>query len=550
MIWPFRQRGRKAEESDWTWPVDTSQAISANTYIRENYNYGTAFYDGEEFWGGITGKIDEIASLDYWTLRERSGSLFRTNSYAQGIVRRLVTNVIHKGIFPEFEPETSILGLLPDELVDWAYEAEKQYRFYCQSPDIIDIKGYRTDGELQAQIWMEAFIDGDCLVIYRQHVTGFPQIQIVSGNRIQTPPQMAMEGNIVDGVHLGEGDRHLGYWVYQGTEFVANDAYVYIPVQGEETGRHLARLVYSPIKREDDIRGMPGLGIAIQPLNEILKYRGSAQLKAELGARLTGFIKREKDTPGRSALGKSAARRDTLTADPSGDAPDVQVNRILPGTYLTRLAPGEEPYVYPYSGTDVNFPAFETAIIAGLAWSFEIPPECLILSYNSNFSASQAAVREYNMFLDKEQNRFGNQHCEILRKEWFISAVIADKIQAPGFLEALLDPEKFDIVKAWLGVEWIGSIKPSLKLNDEVVANQNLCKEGWQTNARAARVTTGTSFDRNIRTLAKENLRKAEALRPLLELQRDFGSAAVAEAARAFEGSPVGEIESELEEAI
>lgn len=539
----------ETEEAPWTWP--TLPKPVANTYIKENYTYGGGTYNGEEFWGGITGVIDEVASLDYWTLRERSGSLFRTNSYAQGILRRLVTNVIHKGLFPEFEPEASTLGMEEDALVDWAYEREKQYRLYGQARDIIDCKGYRVDGELQAQIYTEAFIDGDCLVIGRQ-VGGFPQIQIVSGNRVQTPPDLALDGSIVDGVKLDENGKHLGYWVYQGTEYLIDGDYEYIPTYGPGSRRHTAWMVYSPVKREDDIRGMPGFGIAIQPLNEILKYRGSAQLKAELGARLTGFIKREKETRGLSAMAKGAARRDTLTADTQGDTPDVSVNRILPGTYLTRLLPGEEPYVYPYTGTDVNFPAFEAAILAGLAWALEIPPECLMLSYGHNFAASQAAVREFNMFLEKERERFSNQHCQNLAEEWFLSALLAGNIDAEGFLEAWLRSD-YQTVRAWLSIDWIGSIKPSLKLTDEVQAYQGMVDNGWETNARAARGLSGTSFDRNIRKLIKENRMKAEAMRPLLELQREFGSkevATVARVLRTIDGSPMDEIKRDLEEAI
>lgn len=543
------------EETPWVWPnssySDRDQPVDATSFIKESY--GNSFFDGEQFWGGITGKIDEIAGLDYWTLRERSGNLFRTNSYAQGIVRRLVTNVVHKGLYPEFEPEESILGLVEDELVDWADERENQYRLFCQSKDIIDCKGYRIDGELQAQIYSEAFIDGDCLVICRQHKTGLPQIQIVSGNRVRTPLDRIMDSTIVDGVHMDPNGRHLGFWIYHGTEYIYDDKYTYVPAYGQQTGRHTAWLVYGPIKREDDVRGMPGLGCAIQPLNEILKYRGSAQLKADIGSRYVGFIKQTHGNIGASLLGKGAARRDTLQADSTGETPPTRVDRILPGTYLTRLRPGEEPFVYPNSGTDIGFPAFEAAIIAGLSWSFEIPPETLVLSYNSNFSASQAAIRELNMFLDKERERFASQHCQNVLEEWFVASVLLGKFQANGFLESLADPMNYDVKRAWMNVDWIGSIKPSLKLNDEVLANRNMVNEGWQTNARAARGLTGTSFDRNMRKLVKENRMKAAAMRPLLELQQEFGAKNVTEALgvlRAIDGDPAMEIRKELEDAI
>ena len=50
-----------------------------------------------------------------------------------------------------------------------------------------------------------------------------------------------------------------------------------------------------------------------------------------------------------------------------------------------------------------------------------------------------------------------------------------------------------------------------------------LVDEGWSTNAREARITTGTKFSKNIKRLKRENQLKAEAARPLLELMKEFG---------------------------
>jgi hypothetical protein len=103
--------------------------------------------------------------------------------------------------------------------------------------------------------------------------------------------------------------------------------------------------------------------------------------------------------------------------------------------------------------------------------------------------------------------------------------------------------------RATPNVDWIGSIKPSLKLNDEVLANENMVKNGWQTNARAARGLTGTSFGRNYRKLIKENQMKADAMRPFLELQKEFGAKNVTEAMgmlRVVDNDPMREIKQNL----
>jgi capsid protein len=532
--------GRRIEEEElpWIWPDSPAAEEPEPVPIQAQSQFispPTGTYDGANFWGGVSGQIDEIASLDYWTLRARSGALFRTNTYAIGIVNRLVTNVIHKGLEPEFTPEESVIGAPKDSLVDWANKMENRYRLYGKAKDIIDCKGYRIDGEQQAQIYQEAFIDGDCLVINRQHKpTGLPQIQIVSGNRVQTPPEHAMDENIVDGVKLDKNGKHLGFWVYQGTDHILNDSYVYVPAHGPRSGRHTAWLVYGPNKREDDVRGMPGLGMAIQPLNEIQKNRDSAQLKSSINAMIIGFIKRAQEAKMIPHIGNGAVRKDSVTDDTTGETRPVEVSRILPGVWFGSLQPGEEPVPYSVHGTDVNFASFESAIVAGLSWAMEIPPEILLLSFNSNYSASQAALREFIMVLDEKRARFASQHCQNLIEEWFISELLLGKIEAPGFLEALSDPMQYDVKQAWLSIDWIGSIKPSVDILKEVNAHKAMVSEGWETNSHASRALTGSKFDKTIRKLEKENRMKVKAMRPILEAQREFGEKNVTDAMKAL----------------
>ncbi len=62
-----------------------------------------------------------------------------------------------------------------------------------------------------------------------------------------------------------------------------------------------------------------------------------------------------------------------------------------------------------------------------------------------------------------------------------------------------------------------------------------LVSEGWSTNAREARITTGTKFTKNIKRLKRENELKAAAARPLLELRAEFGEDSTAEAISALD---------------
>lgn len=504
-------------------PALEIEAADGPTYISPPTRY-----DGQKFSGGLEDMIDEIRGLDYWTLRSRSAALFGYNSYAKGIIRRLLTNVINTGLSVESIPEEAILGMPEDSLADWSETVEVRFNLWAESPAICDVKQYRSFGDIQRAIYREALIEGDCLVIIRQDPrTKLPQLQVVNGSRVQTPIDKRLDSTVIDGVHLGKKGEHLGYWVYNGTDEIIDNTYEYVPVRGPRSGRLQAWLVYGFDKREDGIRGEPLLSVAIQPLAEVDRYRDSAQRKALINSRIVGFIKRSKDGPGSLALQGAAVRKSTETKDTTGETNPVSVPEIMPGVFMERLQPGEEPAPYSGNSADVNFGPFEAAIIVGLAWALEIPPEILMLSFNKNYSASQAAVNEFWMLLARERGRFGSENNRHVYEDWFLSEVLLGKISAPGYLQSIADPAKYDINRAWLLAEWIGPVKPATDTLKQANGFAALVAGGWTTNARAARLLTGSKFTKNIRQIKKENELKMAAQAPIMAAESTYGAAVV-----------------------
>jgi capsid protein len=474
--------------------------------------------------------IDQISGLDYWTLRDRSQNLFTLNMYARGIIRRLITNIINTGLDVECIPDEAILGLAEDSLEEWTENIENRFAVWARSKEICDIKGQRTFGELQQQIKLEALVGGDCLVIMRQDErTKLPQLQIIPGERVRSPMPNPSTVKIVDGVEVDKDGKHIAYWIYNGTAEIANNSYTRIEARGSLTGRLNAWLVYGADKREDGIRGEPLLGIAIQPLLEIDRYRDSAQRKATINSNIVGSVERQEQMAS-LPIQSSAVKKSTITASDADSAKPTVFSEILPGLWLDRLAPGEKMSPYAISGSDVNFGPFEAAILCGLSWALEIPPEILMLSFKSNYSASQASEQEFNFFLDKDRAKTASEMLDPVFEDWFLAELLLGKIQAPGFLEARLDPTKYDIVAAWINTDWTGAKKPSIDIVKQSTGYKLQTDQGWSTNDRAARNINGTKFYKNIRRLRKENEMKMAAMLPILEANQKYGSAQVDQA--------------------
>jgi capsid protein len=195
----------------------------------------------------------------------------------------------------------------------------------------------------------------------------------------------------------------------------------------------------------------------------------------------------------------------------------------IPGVVMEELQTGEEPVGFHSQGTDVNFPAFEAAIINAVAWANEVPPEILTLAFSNNYSASQAAINEFKIYLNKFWNKWGETFCTPIYIEWLVSEALLGKFSAKGFLESWGDPMQYDVFGAWTRVDWYGSIKPSTDTLKQARGAQVMVQHGWSTNSREARMLTGTKFAQNVLWLKKENEAIARALTPLLELQVKYG---------------------------
>lgn len=514
---------QKAEEPTPTLAVDQLNPFAYSGQTSQA-PWQNSIFDGGKFFGGY-GPTD-ILHVDYWTLRARSAELFTGNLYARGLIRRLITNEINTGLTPEACPDEEIIGVPEDSLNDWTETVENRFGIWGKNPHLCDWKQKSTFGAIQRAARMEALISGDVLVVLRQsQKTKLPTVQLISGNKVQTPLaasnfSLRKGHKISHGVETDFADRVVAHWVQQ-----SDGGSKRLPVFGEKSGRKISWLVYGTDKRLDDLRGQPLLSLVLQSLKEIDRYRDSTQRSAVINSILAMFIKKTEDKMGTLPVQGGAVRKDQATVtDSDGTTRNFNIAQQIPGLVIEELQTGEEPVFNGGRGTDINFGTFESAVIQAVAWANEVPPEILQLAFSNNYSASQAAINEFKIYLNKIWSDWGETFCTPIYIEWLLAETLLQKIKAPGLLQAWRNPSQYDIFGAWIAVDWYGSIKPSTDMLKQAKGSQLLVKEGWSTNAREARVTTGTKFSKNIKRLTRENELKAKSIRPLLELQAEFGT--------------------------
>lgn len=508
----------------WMYPPAPAPAFVPDMMSGSGSLARNLWHDGDKYPGGFG--YTELLTADYWTLRKRSVQLFKTNIYARGIVRRLVTNIINTGLSLEATPENAILGEGEETLAVWSELVENRFHLWERSPVLCDYCGGKSFGSLQAAAKMAALISGDVLVTLLQDpATGLPRVRLVDGQRVQTPygtgsiaPRIAEGNEVKHGVELDANGRQVAYWL--ASQGAGQTRVERLAAVGRD-GRRQAWLVYGTDRLLDEVRGEPLLSIVLQSIREIDRYRDAVQRKATINAILAMFIQKDQDTIGSRPLTGGAVVRgkDAVAGPTSGTRRSFNFSEMIPGAVLDELAPGEKPQGFSPTGTDEKFGDFEEAIVCAMAWCFEIPPEILRLSFSSNYSASQAAINEFKLFLNQARVEWGDSFCQPIYLEWLISEVLAGRLAATGLLAAWRDASKFDQFAAWTSADWSGAIKPSVDLNKQATGYTALVEQGFISRDRAARETTGTKFSKNVQKLLRENLTLAAAMKPIKELE-------------------------------
>lgn len=475
----------------------------------------SGWWHGERFPGGIGPAL--VLAPDYWTLRALSAQLFTTSLYARGLIRRLVTNEINTGLELEAKPEARLLGYEVDGLADWSETVENRFSLWAQEPLLCDFQERLTFGAIQALARLEALVAGDVLVTLRQDQrTGLQRIQLVNGASVQTPLQNPQRGNeISHGVELDPQGCQAAYWIRQkdGTS-------KRLPAWGEKSGRRLAWLVYGTDKRLDAVRGEPLLSLVLQAIRELDRYRDATVRKAVVASMLALVVEREQAVASVKPITGGAVRRGTdLALDSTNAIRSHAVAELLPGVVIEDLQQGEKIKTLNEHSTDPNFALFEEALVNTIAWANNIPPETLKLGYGKAYSASQAAVNEFKLYLNVVRTDFGNQFCRPIYTEWLLSEALSRKIDAPRLLEAWRDPKLYDVYSAWLTCDWSGQIKLAVDFSKLVRGYADACREGFITRERATRELTGLKHSKVATQLVRENEAMAEANEPLVRLE-------------------------------
>lgn len=148
-------------------------------------------------------------------------------------------------------------------------------------------------------------------------------------------------------------------------------------------------------------------------------------------------------------------------ADRVAATTNKQTFNMPPGSKIVSLDTKNDLYFKDFYDTNINI------ICAALC----IPPDVARSMYNSNFSASRAALKDWEHSLKVERGDLSEQFYSKVYDSWLFFQIFNDKINAPGYVSAYLRKDNI-VIDSYNCARFVGDQVPHIDPYKEAMAER------------------------------------------------------------------------------
>jgi capsid protein len=475
-------------------------------------------YDGEKNLGEL-GPIRRYV-LDHDALRLRSWQLYLESEICQTVIKRFSRWVIGSGLKLQAEPQKDMLAtekidIEPEEL---NRVVESRFRIFSNSK-IADYSNQRNLHAIANEAFINSLMGGDVLVLLR-FIKGDVKVQLIDGAHVSTPIDLTFNGadyvtasgnRVRNGIELDGANQHIAYYVRRG---VFQFEWERITARGSNSGALMAFMVYGLKYRLDNVRGIPLLAAVFETVKKMERYKEAMLGSAEERVKIPYFIKHGKDSTGENPVASRASLAYDYNPNGVADLPtDINgkqlANQVAASANKTVYnMPVDSEIVSLEADNELYFKDFYTINIDLVCATVDIPPNVAMSKYESNFSASRAALKDWEHTLNVERKRFSDQFYAPIYWFWLETQILQNKIQAPGYLTAMADRNTMAL-EAYRFARFVGANVPHIDPEKEVRAERlklgDLGGDKPLTTLEAAtEALNGGDYNANVKQFARE----------------------------------------------
>ena len=471
-------------------------------------------FNGEKTPGELGGVYKLTPS--YQLLRLRAYEAKLTNDTIIIITNKFFKWVVGAGLKLQSEPNENALRTekiksIPESFTD---DVEARFDVYANSTKG-DYQEMENLHEIAAKAFETAFF-GDVLIVFRIE-GGYPNIQLIDGEHVQTPylddkdnwAKKAKErGNIIrNGIELSPKGKHIAYYVLAESPDPGKIKFERIEAWGQKSGIRMAWLYGLKKHRIDNDRFIPVITAVLEKVAKLDRYTEATVGTAEERAKLVYAIEHNRDSNGENpfaqankvaaGMGKNSATEtegyalgektaQAITATTSKTAVNMPI-----GSKLSAV----------YAQNEIQYEAFWKAVFKSLCAAVDIPPEVAMQEYNSNYSASRAAINGFEFIIKFFRKKFSEKFYAPFYQLWLHTEILKGNINAPGYL---IHSNNFMVREAYGKSRFIGQNLPHIDPVKEVKAVVQMLESELISNEQSTEMLGVGDWKVNYAKLKKE----------------------------------------------
>ena len=421
--------------------------------------------------------------VNFYELAKNAYNVYLKTPNVQNLINRTCSDAIGTGLQMNYEPDLEALSFLgisniPDETIS---KINSLWRSWANS-SLNDVKKEKSFNRIQYDVLHSSLIAGDSVVVpsFKNNNVRF---QIIDSSFVEgsdSKKAIPTDHYVIEGVEFDKAGVPVAYNIYSDT---LEDSKRVTRFKGALSLERIF-LVKSPLLyRPNEARGISAIGSILEVARKTDRFVEAAASSWEETAKHPYWVEAYKQTQ------DELDEADRITANMrrgnnpathrkinDGDAQMAAFEQTMRASYektVKRLPPGFTMKTFESSHLleSENFIDF---LESSMGLVMLMPPEVRKQAFNSNYTASRAAILGWFYTLD-EVYRFSisEQLNKKMFQYWLSAMVSSGVIKIDGFIDALLEDNGMAI-EAFTKCNWVGRRAPQVDPLKEAKAIREL----------------------------------------------------------------------------
>lgn len=457
---------------------DTSSFLTPNDrYSGGGLTVRSYSFNGEKTPGELGAPINLVP--DHIALRLRAHEQDLNSDVVKIITGKFFKWVVGSGLKIQSEPSESVLSFegVKIDAASFVDNVESYFGLWADSTSA-DYKGMQSLNRLAADAYKTAFLGGDCLVICRLTESENISVQVIDGQHVATPlfnndflKESEERGNTIKhGIELNKQGKHIAFYVLKDNATGLPD-YERVEAYGAKSGLLMAWMVYGTKHRIDHHRGIPQITAILEKVAKLDRYTEASVSSAEERAKVPWYIKHSRFSDGENPMLARVRGNAGKTNEASPyDMGETLANKITKTeNKMVWNLPIDSDFKAIDSNAENNYDSFFRAVFVQLCAAVDIPPEVALQQYNSNYSASRAAINGWEHIIKIHRNNFASDFYQKIYSNFLYVHILTGRVEAPQYLIAVKNKNNY-VVDAYAKARFTGVNMPHIDPKKEADA--------------------------------------------------------------------------------